>query len=268
MDNPQNIWDGSLLKDLFKLKNRGLLLDLVIFLLNLFLMRELSARFFGLIKSSGAGSDFANLILFLFFLSLLFLAPAGAILKRWHFHHRLSLEAKNEDLNFMGGCLFNPILYFCLMVVVFATVNAFILQFLEAGGPETGETVFTTLILVGFVMIVAHTVIVYRYFSPPKKEPRSEFLRSSNSELLGDACFFLNMIFFQIIWNTLMSIAPDPVNSIGEFAARLFFIIFVALLVYFPPRIFYLYEDIHKRRTWISIFLANAPLIYKVMAGS
>ncbi len=253
---------------LFKLKNRGLLLDIVVFFLNLFLMRELSARFFGLVKSSAAGESSATLIIFLFFLSLLFLAPAGAILKRWRFHQRRKLEGKKDvEPDVMGGCLFNPIFYFCLSVVVFSVTNAFVLEFFSKGSEPDG-TLFVSLILGGFLMIIVTTFFVYRYFSPPKHEPRWSFLKTQNAETLGDICIFLNMIFFQILWNGLMSAPTEGVGSISEFAARLFFLLFAALLVYFPPRIFYLYEDIGKRRTWITILLANAPLIYRVMIGS
>ena len=253
--------------NLLKLKNRGLLLDVVVFVLNLFLMSELSSRFFGIVKNAAAGDSFSRGIIFLFFVSLLFLAPAGAIFKRWHFHERRKLEGKDAgEIEGLGGCLFNPIFYFCLSVVIFSVANAFLLEFFSKGKEPNG-TVFVSMILGGFVMIIITTVIVYRYFSPPQREPRWAFLRSRNSETLGDIFIFLNMVFFQILWNGLMSSSSVPVDSIGEFAARLFFIIFCSFLVYFPPRIFYLYEDINKGRTWLMILLANAPLIYRVMAG-
>jgi len=267
MGNTPNILNEFSPINLFKLKNRGLLLDVIVFLLNLFLMRELSTRFFMIVKHAAADESLATLVLFLFFVSLLFLAPAGAIFKRWHFHHRRKLEGKDaEEPDLMGGCFFNPILYFCLSVVIFSLVNAFLMQFFYKGKEPDGN-VFVPMILGGFVMIIVTTVIVYRYFTPPQREPRWAFLKSRNSETLGDICIFLNMIFFQILWNGLMSAPIEPVDSIGEFAARLFFLIFAAFLVYFPPRIFYLFEDINKRRTWLMILLANAPLIYRVMAG-
>ena len=267
MKNVPNILHDFSPVNLFKLKNRGLLLDIVVFLLNLFLMRELSQRFFGIVKNAAAGDGFSSLIIFLFFVSLMFLAPAGAIFKRWHFHQRRKLEDKHSDgSDLLGGCFFNPIFYFCLSVVIFSVANAFVLEYFSKGKEPNG-TFFVSMILGGFVMIIITTVIVYRYFTPPKREPRWAFLRSRNSETLGDIFIFLNMIFFQILWNGLMSSSNVPVDSIGEFAARLFFIIFCAFLVYFPPRIFYLFEDMGKRRTWLMILLANAPLIYRVMAG-
>jgi hypothetical protein len=53
-----------------------------------------------------------------------------------------------------------------------------------------------------------------------------------------------------------------------EFAGRLFFLCFIALLIYFPPRMFYLAEDINRPRTWLMMLLANSPVIIRVLIGS
>jgi hypothetical protein len=39
-------------------------------------------------------------------------------------------------------------------------------------------------------------------------------------------------------------------------------------LIYFPPRMFYLYEDINRGRTWAMMFLANSPVIFRVLIGT
>lgn len=255
--------------DLFAEKNRGLLLDIVVFLLNLFLMRELSLRFFAIVKSAATENKFAMAVLFLFFFSLLILPPAAAVLKRWRFHQRrkrdLAAADENEDLAL--GCFFNPVFYFCLTAIIFSIVNAFILQFFEKDTGDDDGTFFVSMILFGFVMIIASTVIVYRYFTPPQREPRFEFFRSPSSELLGDIFIFVNMIFYQILWNGFMIEPTEPVQSVGDLASRLFFLVFASLLFYFPPRIFYFYDDIAKPRTWFTILLANAPIIVRVMFG-
>ncbi len=46
------------------------------------------------------------------------------------------------------------------------------------------------------------------------------------------------------------------------------FLSFIALLIYFPPRMFYLAEDIHRRRTWVTMLLANSPVIVRVLIGT
>jgi len=40
------------------------------------------------------------------------------------------------------------------------------------------------------------------------------------------------------------------------------------MLIYFPPRMFYLVEDIDRGRTWVTMLLANSPVIIKVLIGS
>lgn len=247
--------------------NRGLLLDVVVFLTNLFLMRLLLGYFLEVIRAASNGNEIAQLAMFLFCLSLFILPPLGATLKRWHFHQRLKGKKVADGAEMLGGCLFNPIFYFCLTVLIFSTINAFILQFAANRG-EPGAPLFVSSIFIGLALMITHTILVYRYFSPPKHPPKSEFLRSPRSELIGDICIFVNMLFFQLIWNLLTLSGLPPITGIFDFAGRLFVLCFIALLIYFPPRMFYLAEDIRKRRTWIMIFLANAPVIVKVLFGT
>ena len=127
---------------------------------------------------------------------------------------------------------------------------------------------FVPTILLGLIGTILQTYLIYRYFSPPKKPPRSEFLRQRESETLGDVCIFLNMILFQIVWNSLAFADLGRPSSVAEFIGRLFFLCFVALLIYFPPRMFYLAEDIDRPRTWLTMLLANSPVIVRVLIGT
>jgi len=250
---------------LFERRNRGTLLDIVVFVFNLFLMRLLVGYFLDVANAASDGDAVAQVVMFLFCVSLFVLPPAGAVMKRWHFHKRLGGKELKEST--LSGCLFNPIFYFCLTAVIFSAVNAFILQFFAKSG-DPGAAVFITSIIVGLTLMITHTWLVYRYFTPPKTEPQSEFLRSPASELLGDVCFFVNMINFQIIWNLLsFSGLPHPTGPF-DVMARIFVLCFIALLIYFPPRMFYLAEDINKKRTWVMILLANAPVIIRVVIGT
>ena len=246
--------------------NRGLLLDLFVFVLNLTVMLALARLFHGTIQRASAGDKLAEIILFSMGVSLFLLAPIGATLKRWSFHQRAQGEKVEDWSEHLGGCLFNPIFYFCLTALIFASVNAFILQTVY-GKKEPDGTVFVSSIFVGIALMILHTVLVYRYFSPPKSRPRFSFLRSRASAFLGDACLFVNMILFQLIWN-LLSFADVPRPAgVFDFLFRFLILIFLALLLYFPPRMFYLAEDIRKRRTWLMIFLANSPILARVMFG-
>jgi hypothetical protein len=230
-------------------------------------MRTLVRNFLDMVRAAADDDSFAQLSLFVFALSLLVLPPVGAVLKRWHFHERLKVRDYKEST--LAGCLFNPIFYICLMFLIFATANAFVLQFFSKGGfSDPGPGIFVSSIFVGITLVIIHTWLVYRYFSPPKKPPTSHFLLSPASDLVGDVCIFVNMIFMQIIWNTLSAFdLPHPAD-LTELVGRFLVFCFIALLIYFPPRMLYLAEDIDKRRTWSMILLANSPVILRVMIGT
>ncbi len=252
---------------IFAPRNRGMLLDVFIFLLNVFLMRYLTRQFGQTLQDASSDDAIAQLTLFLFCLAIFILPPLGATLKRWHYHQRLQLDGKitAKPEVFMGGCLFNPLFFFCLNIVIFSAINAFMTQFIY-GNREPDEAVFVSSILFGLVLVIFQTIIVYRYFSPPKNPPAA-FLRSPLSETLGDACIFLNMILFQVVWNMLAAGQVPVVSGFEEFIGRFLVLIFIALLIYFPPRIFYLAEDI-RRRVWLTILLANSSLIFRVLYGA
>jgi hypothetical protein len=128
-------------------------------------------------------------------------------------------------------------------------------------------SLFIPLIFGGLFLTIGQTVLIYRYFSTPKKPPRSEFLRRPASEQLGDVCIFLNMILFQVAWNLLTDLPLGPPSGVVELLGRIFFLSFIALLIYFPPRMLYLAEDLHRRRTWLTMLLANSPVIARVVVG-
>ena len=260
--------------DLFAKRNRGLLLDISIFLLNVFLMRLLTGLFIDLFRQVSAGNPLAKLALGLACFWMWILPVAGAVLKRWHFHQRLKAQGITDEAQEakltggLAGCLFNPLFYFCLnLVVMSATLTGlgdvvFGKALLNNGG------LFISLVIAGLVLTIIQTYLIYRYFSPPKKPPESKFMRSPQSETLGDICLFLNMILFQVVWNMLTMAPLGRPSGVLEFAGRLFFLSFIALLIYFPPRMFYLAEDINRPRTWLTMLLANSPIIFRVLLGA
>lgn len=257
------------LTKLFAETNRGLLLDIVVFVGNIFLIRLLTRQFIDLFNQVSAENPQAQASLGLIFLAMWVLPAAGAVLKRWHFHRRLKDEGKTIDLEETKlGCLFNPIFYFCLNLVISATVFASLGNFIFGKrGMESGA-VFVPMIFAILFLTIVQTFLIYRYFSPPKKPPRWPFLRTPQSETLGDVFLFVNMILFQVFWNMLTFADLGYPSGITEFLGRLFFLSFIALLIYFPPRMFYLAEDIQRRRTWLTMLLANSPVILRVLIGT
>ena len=254
---------------LFAKTNRGLLLDLFVFVLNVFLMRLLTRQFIDIFSEASTDDPFAKLATGLTLLLMWTLPVAGAIMKRWHFHQRLKTQGKSVEAEQtkLTGCLFNPIFYFCLNLVITSGLLTIFGDFLFGKSMNTGP-VFVPFIIIGLILTVIQTYLIYRYFIPPKKPPRSPFLLRRQSETLGDICLFFNMILFQVGWNMLTFVDLGHPKSLLDFGGRLFFLSFIALLIYFPPRMFYLAEDIHRGRTWFTMLLANSPVIVRVLIGT
>lgn len=247
--------------------NRGLILDGFVLILNLTAMHVLAKVFLDAVRKASVGGSGASTLLFSMGILLFVLPPLGATLKRWHFHQQPGSVKSQDWSEKLGGCLFNPIFYFCLTAVIFASVNAFVLQTVY-GKSEPDGGVFVSSIFIGLALMIVHTYLVYRYFSPPKGPPRSAFLRSPASALIGDFCLFANMALFQLIWNMLSYADVSRPSGIAEFVGRLLLLAFLALLLYFPPRMLYLAEDIDKPRTWLMILLANSPILARVLFGA
>jgi hypothetical protein len=245
--------------------NRGVLLDVTVFVLNLVVMRMLTRYFVGLVRLASANGSLAVVQLGLFFTGMLVLPAAGSILKRWEFHYgRGARGGRSEDKAW--GCLMNPVLYLAVSLVISVTAVSLLGSVVFGEDFTKNGALFVSLLFSEIAVGLVQTYFVYRYFTPPKKTARA-FLRTPRAALLGDACIYLNMILFQVLWNIVGFVPMGRVTDFGVFAGRLFFLCFAALLVYFPPRVFYLAEDGHRPRTWLTMLLANSPVILRVLLG-
>ena len=256
------------LKTLFEKRNRGLLLDIVIFILNIFLIRLLTRQTLDLFVAVDEENPAAQLSLGVLLGAMWLLPVSGAVLKRWRFHQRRDAQKLAWDEIGWAGCLFNPIFYFCLNLVISSAVLAALGNFLFGRRGFDNGAIFVPMVFAILILTIIQTYLIYKYFSKPVKPPRWKFLMTEESETLGDICLFLNMILFQIFWNMLTFGDLGHPGDLTEFCGRLFILCFLALLIYFPPRMFYLAEDIHKRRTWLTMFLANSPVIIRVLIGT
>lgn len=256
-------------KNIFAGNNRGLLLDVVVFALQLTLIRLSTRYFIELVQRAAAAEAFARIALGLFFSGTFILPAAGAVLKRWHFHQRTRgrKQASAPLGDGPAGCLFHPIIYFVVSLCLSLTAVGLIGQQVFGEDFHAHASIMLPLVFGVSVLSLGQTIVVYRYFARPKKAPAGAFWQDPRSELLGDICIYLNMILFQILWGLLTSFPAAGVKGLGEFAGRLFFISFFALLLYFPPRIFYLADDLHRPAAWGTILLANAPTLFRVLFG-
>lgn len=173
----------NFLKNLSAPTNRGILLDVLVFLLNVLLMRSLTANFIGLIQDGNASDPVAYYALFLFCLGILVLPPLGTTLKRWQFHRRRAAGGNPVDAEKLNpGYLFNPILYFCASLMIVCFIIAYIFRCFyadKAAEPDAG--LFVSAVFGGIILAGLQTYVVYLYFSPPKKTSPLAFLRASNA---------------------------------------------------------------------------------------
>ncbi len=254
---------------IFAPQNRGILLDLVVFCFNLFLVRALVHVAQDLVQAAHHEDVLAKLMVGLFFAGLVLIQPVGPVLKRWSFHQRRSFDTESG-----AGCLlfWFMFVYLVMMLVLTAAADIVITDAFVTG--SGGENVAVPAMLAGFVWSIVSVVIVYRYFVTPKERPRWAFLTTPAAERLGDACMYLNVIGLQIVWSSVTAspafreiVTGTPLGKAGSFTdivGRLIVIGALAALVYFPGRIFYLVEDKHRKLTWFTILLANLPLILRV----
>src|SRR5258706_1630448 len=93
---------------LFARTNRGLLLDIVVFILNIFLMRLLSRQFIDLFNQVSAENPLAELTLGLTFAALWILPAAGTGLQSSDFYPRSRTVTAHSLESGPGGWLFQP----------------------------------------------------------------------------------------------------------------------------------------------------------------
>jgi hypothetical protein len=252
-----------MLKKLFEHANRGILLDVVVFLLNVVLMTILSRQLANLFLEAKSDTV-AKLAVAGFCIGLAFLQPVGAILKRRRAHER------KPDLNHVPfGRLFVPA-YFLTQLLFLIGASGQIVDLLSAK-LQTSQSanyfglppwLFTLLFLGVPTLAVLNTFVFYLYFQKPDHKLLVKFLDKPQSESFGDLCLFLNMIGYQAFWGLLMADLPHDYPSLG---GRLYMFAFAAVLIYFPPRLFYLAEDGKRPLVWATMLLANSPVLLRIL---
>ena len=244
--------------------NRGIVLDLVVFEVNLVLVRVLVVLANGQVHAAVEDVR-AKFAIGLFFAVLVFIQPVGPLLKRWSYHQRHTFDTASG-----AGCLlfWFMFVYLVMMIVLCAAATIILGEVFSAGEAAV------VLILAGFAWSIISVSVVYSYFVAPKRAPRWAFLTTPAAERLGDACIYLNAIGLSILWGSVTEsgafreiVTQTPLgrpgsltDMLGRFAATAA----CAALLYFPARIFYLVEDKHRALTYATMLLANLPLILRI----
>jgi len=242
-------------KKIFEAKNRALLLDVIIFFVNLILMTVL-ARLFASVTEDAKTNVESKSEMIVFFLGICLLSPLGAILKRRGAHER------NPELSADAvGCLWLPYFLSQLMFWIFAGVMyAEVLE--QISGDSSASTRLFLPLFIGVPLAAAfNTLVFFFYFLKPKHEPVFKFLQRPQAESLGDTLLFVNLIGYQVLWLHLMS---ELVKDHKGLFDRLFTFAFTAVFIYLPPRLFYLVENRERPRVWWMMLLSNSPIILRL----
>jgi hypothetical protein len=242
--------------------NRGILADLLLFGVNLLLMRRMARAFLDLCRAAGAGDGRARTSLAVFLLALLVLPAAGAVLKRWTHHQR---QHGREGEAGAWGCVLNPAFYLAGSLLVATSAGVLLFQRVYGDDFSSRGDRFLPMMAGVLVLSITQTLLVYAYFSPPRRPPRLALLRDPRADALGDLCIFVNMVFYQMLWSAALSGRPALAADLETILGRIFVLWLFAILIYFPPRIFYLAEDGKRRASWASMALATLPPVLRMM---
>lgn len=257
-------------RKLLEPRNRGILLDLVVFAVNLILMGILTRLSRNLVDEA-EHDVLAKAAVGVYFAGLFFLQPLGPVFKRWSFHQ----QHYKFDSDSLLSCLLLGLMFFYLimMLLISSTATIILTEVLFEQGSPASE-IGPVLILGGLAWSIVNVVLIYRYFLKPK-QPRWKFLTTPAAAMLGDIFMFINVICLQVLWNCLTTatsfwsnLTSTPLGRPGSFTdilGRFIVIGTLALLVYFPGRIFYLVEDRRRKITWFTMVLANLPLLLRAV---
>jgi hypothetical protein len=243
-------------KKILEPKNRVILLDAVVFFVNLILMTVL-ARLFADVTQDAKTDVQSKSATIAFFLGICLLSPVGAILKRRSAHQR------NPDLGTdTVGCLWLPYFLSQLMFWIFAGVMYGELLEQTSGDSSASTRLFLPLFIGIPLAAVFNTLVFFFYFLKPKHEPVFKFLQWPLAESLGDTFLFVNLIGYQVLWLHLMS---ELVKDHKGLFDSLFTFAFTAVFIYIPPRLFYLVENRERPRVWWMMLLSNSPILLRLL---
>lgn len=257
-------------------KYRGIQTDLILFVIQLLLMGMLVTKLAELIALSKEETG-AKILVAGFFFCLCFFQPVGILLKRYRMTK--VTEADQRDYEKMVndfGC------YYLISQLVLMGTGVTVI-FGIFGQMHIFDKICLVQFVIAFLLAVLNHKIVSLYATTPNHRPLKTLLESPKVALLGDLFLLLNMILWQVLWVFLMSstvktasLLPDEFIWLSFFLpqsdytllARLgwFFLAFVTF--YLSPRFIYTIRDGRNKFAWLTILLANSPVIYRIFFGS
>jgi hypothetical protein len=243
----------------FKAQNhRGHVMDLLVFLANLFLLgaftnllQRLGEGFTSDESVAARGLGQVVLIAFLAYIT-------GAILKRAPLHARVPAL---PSPGYAGCLLIAWVSLHLSLSILGASLVAVGFDAAHKGIP---------LLLVITLSILPTFFAVRVIFRPKKLAEISGWRKSWPMELLADVLIVSAVIMLTIMWNIWISdlfVVTFPGHTFGD---KLFGAAFAAgafTMFYVAPRFLFLVEDFNRWLTWATIGLTLAPVIWRILAA-
>ena len=250
---------------LFRAANAGLLVDVAVCIGHLLMVDPLLDLFLDTAGHASHGDLAAQAALVVAATLLFAMPPAAALLKRDAWHARRAPGAGSAFDDGLSGCLFNPIFYFVLQLLLAIGVTVAVSQWIW--GERDSAAIMLGGMALSLTAAIVHTWLVYRYFSPPKVPPvDSPGVRAR--DWIGNGLLWATALGFQALWALGARMDLTRVAGVGDFIGRVFLFLFLALLLYFPPRMLLLVDDIHRPRLWLGLLIANSPILYRMLVGT
>lgn len=237
---------------------RGQIMDLLVFLANLFLLGKFTNLLQRLGQGFSANDDLAARRLSLIILVAFAAYTVGAILKRAPLHARVA-SLPSPDY---AGCLF------VAWISLHLTLSILGASFIAAGfdaAPKGGPVV--AVILLSTLPTIFVTRVIFR---PKSLAAISAWRKKWPMELLADLLIVAAVILLTVMWNIWFSGLFFVTWSGHTFGDKLFGAALAAVafaLFYVTPRFLFLIEDFKRWTTWATIGLTLAPLIGRILFG-
>jgi hypothetical protein len=238
---------------------RGQILDLLVFLANLFLLGPIARMLDRLGAGFNANNDKATKQLALIVLVAFISYTTGAILKRPALHARVGALPSPG----YSGCLFFAWVTLHLSLCILGA--ALIASSFDSGSkfiPVTAMALLTTLP----TFFVARVI-----FRPKNMEQMPDWRKRWTTELLADVLIVAAVILLTIMWDIWIADLFMGTWKGQTFVDRLLGAALAAgafAFFYVSPRFLFLIEDFNRRLTWATIGLTVAPLLGRILLQS
>ena len=238
--------------------HRGQILDLLVFLVNLFLLGPFTNLLQRLGQGFSANDSVASQELALIVLACFCAYTLGAILKRPPLHQRIGTVPSPG----YGGCLY--VAWVCLHLSLCILGASFVAA---AFNQAPKALPVLAVILLSTLPTFFVTRLVFR---PKKLAAMPGWRKTWVMELYADMLIVAAVIIITVMWNIWISglfFVTWPGHTFGDklFGAALAAAAFA--MFYVTPRFMFLIEDYDRWPTWVTIGLTLAPLVGRILLG-